>query len=243
VRYLVSLVLGGLALALTAATALGVVATPLSPAAGEVVALTPPTGFANIDHSLTWSITYDCPGGASIHSSYAQRRPVGTTDWQSQTRDGPFLGDGQFSTPSSFFPVAVPAAWEWRVFWACGATIGFAGRQDVSAAVPFTVVLAGAATTPATTPTPVTPQPAPVTAPCANLTGWAKALCRAKRTRATRLAACAKIGKAKRRAACRVRARARFVRTLRLHACAARTGKKRAACIRRANVAYRRAVT
>jgi hypothetical protein len=232
-------ILCGLALAASAGTALGVVATPISPSAGQAIVLTPPAGFANADIGLTWSITFDCPGPASIHGSSAQRRLIGTTDWQAQGRDGPFDGDGVFTTPASFFPVAAPAAWEWRVFWACGATLGFEGSQGVSEEVPFTVTLGGAAP-----PTPITPQPAPVaTPPCASLTGRAKALCRAKLARTARLKSCSRIGKAKPRAACRVRARALYTRTVRLQACAKKAGKKKVACVRNAKAAYRRAVS
>jgi hypothetical protein len=213
------------------------VPTPISPAAGQAVLLTPPAGFANGDVTFAWSITYDCPGPASIHSSYVHLWRPGDADWQSEQRGGPFLGDGQFSVPATFFPTAQPAAWEWRVFWACGATGGFAGAQGTSDPVPFTVALPQAPGPPA----PVTPPgpPAPATTPtppCAGLEGTARAICRA------RLAACARIRKATPRAACRVSARAQYTRTVRLQRCTAKTGKKRAACIRSANAAYRRAV-
>jgi hypothetical protein len=219
------------------------VPTPITPAAGQAVLLTPPAGFANGDVNLTWSIVYDCPGPAGIHSSYVHLRRPGDADWQSEQRGGPFLGDGQFSVPATFFPTAQPAAWEWRVFWACGATGGFAGAQGTSDPVPFTVALPPAPAPPAptapTAPTPTTPAPQP----CAGRTGSALVICRARLARNARLTACAKIAKAKRRAACRVTARARYTRTVRLQRCAAKTGEKRRACIRSANAAYRRAVT
>ncbi len=226
------------------------VPTVVSPTAGTALELTPPAGFANLDHPLQWTITYDCPGPASIHSSYAERRPAGAADWQGQLRDGPFLGDGSFSTPSTFFPVAQPAQWEWRVFWACGATEGFAGSQGTSAPVSFTVALPVAATppaapaTPATAATPAAPA-APVTtpAPCAGRTGSARVVCRSSLRRARALRACAKRKHAKARAACRRRANALHRRTVRLQTCHKLKGKRRAACTRRANLTYRRAVT
>ncbi len=211
----------------SAGAALGVtVPTPLTPAAGEAVLLTPPAGFANGDVNFTWSIVYDCPGSASIHSSYIERRQPADAAWQAEQRGGPFLGDGQFTLPATFFPVARPAAWEWRVFWACGATLDFAGAQGTSVPVPFTVALPGVA------------KP-----PCADLTGSALVICRSKRARDARLAACAKRPTAKKRAACRVRARALHRRTVRIEGCKTKTGKAKAACIRAANDAYRQAIS
>ena len=215
------------ALGWSAGAALGAATpTPLTPAAGQAVVLAPPAGFANGDVTFAWSIVYVCPGPASIHSSYIELREPGDAAWRGVTTGGPFLGDGQFTLSATFFPEARPAAWEWRVFWACGATLNFAGEQGVSVPVPFTVAL-----------------PAVAKPPCADLTGSALVICRSKRTRDARLAACANRPTAKKRAACRVRARALHTRTVRLQACAAKTGKRKAACIRAANDAYRRAVS
>ncbi len=241
------------ALAAAPAALAAPVPTPLSPAPGASVAATPPPGFANADIPLQWSIVYDCPGPASIHSSYAHARPAGQAEFQPTSRGGPFLGDGSFTTPLNVFPGASPIAWEWRVFWACGATAGFAGAQGTSATVPFTLLPLGGG--------------APGS--CAGLDGRALAVCRAKGARTAQLDRCAdRSGAAKAacevraraayrralalfacrsltgqaRARCEARARARFRRTVALHACGRLTGDARAACVARANAAFRRAV-
>jgi hypothetical protein len=203
------------------------VPTPLAPVGGASVAATPPPGFANADVPLQWSITYDCPGPASIHSSYPQARVAGQGGFLATQRGGPFLGDGTFTTPLNVFPGARPVTWEWQVFWACGATDGFAGAQGTSQAVTFTLLPAGAA--------------APGTDACAGLAGRARATCRAKATRTRQLERCAERQGAARRG-CEARARAAYRRALALFACGALSGERRAACQARARAAYRRAV-
>ena len=128
----------------TASVAAGGVPAPVYPAAGAVVKVTPPAGFANGDIDFRWSITYpDCPGPDSIHSSYVEFHEVGKGDFKPTQRGGPFVGNGTFTTPGNVFPKSVATHYEWRVFWACGATIDFAGSQGRSDTVAFTLAPLG----------------------------------------------------------------------------------------------------
>jgi hypothetical protein len=170
----------------------------IAPAQGAAVKVTPAKGFANGDVPFRWSISYpDCPGPADIHSSYVEYRQAGTGEFAATQRGGPFLGDGTFTTPGNVFPATKPVRYEWRVFWACGATEGFAGSQGRSPVRSFTVLPLGA-----------------TTKPCAALSGAAKTRCLALRRRAAALRRCATLAEA-RRPACRAAARAAFRRATR----------------------------
>jgi hypothetical protein len=189
--------LGVAALAAISASAAGAGApVPLSPAAGAKVKVTPPKGFANGDIPFRWSITYpDCPGSASIHSSYVEYRQAGVGEFQPTQRGGPFLGDGTFTTPGNVFPKATPLRFEWRVFWACGATEDFPGSQGRSPVTTFTVLPLGAS----------------AATGCAALAGARRTRCLALKKRTAALERCARLAVAK-RPACRAKAHAAFRR-------------------------------
>ena len=194
-----SIVLGVVLAGVCASIAAAGVPVPLFPANGASVKVTPPKGFANGDVPFRWSITYpDCPGPDSIHSSYVEYREAGSGEFQGTTRGGPFLGDGTFTTPGNVFPQKTAVRYEWRVFWACGATGGFAGSQGRSQVFAFTLLPLGATAKPA----------------CANLTGKKRVRCLAQRRLDAELKRCAKL-KPARRAACRAAARAAFRRSTR----------------------------
>lgn len=183
----------------TAATA--GVPIPLSPADGASVKVTPPAGFANGDVPFRWSITYpDCPGTDSIHSSYVEFREAGVGEFRGTTRGGPFLGDGTFTTPGNVFPQSTPVRYEWRVFWACGATGGFAGSQGRSEILTFTVLPLGGSAKPSA---------------CATKTGKQRTRCLAAKRRDAELKRCAKLKPARKRAACVKAAHAAFRRATR----------------------------
>jgi hypothetical protein len=185
-------------LAAFAPTAVAGVPTPLSPANGASVRVTPPKGFANGDIPFRWSITYpDCPGPASIHSSYVEFRRAGQGDFQPTQRGGPFLGDGTFTTPGNVFVPKTATRYEWRVFWACGATEDFAGSQGRSTVLTFTVL------------PPAARQPS-----CASLADKQRTRCLARKRHDAELARCAKLASAK-RATCVANARAAFRRATR----------------------------
>jgi hypothetical protein len=175
------------------AAALAVDAKPVSPVSGASVTIKPKAGFANGDAKLTWSIAYpDCPGPDSIHSSYVEIREPGY-DWRGESRGGPFLGDGTFTALTSLFPGKTARKIEWRVFWGCGATDGFAGMQGRSAPTSFVL------------------QPASA---CAGLVGAPKARCTAKETRDAKLKACAAIKAKAARDACSKRARDAYAKAI-----------------------------
>jgi hypothetical protein len=180
--------------------ALAVTAKPVTPAAGASVTIVPKPGFANGDAKLTWTIDYgaDCPGPDSIHNSWAEIREPGH-DWRAEQRDGPFLGNGTFTTRSTFFPGKTARKIEWRIGWACGATENFAGLRGQSEPTSFTLQPAASTTT---------------TSPCASLTGKAKARCLAKQTRDKQLAKCAAIKSRTSRDACAKKARDAYARAI-----------------------------
>jgi hypothetical protein len=167
----------------------GATPTPVAPANGASVRVQPPPGFANGDLTLRWSIVYDCPGPADIHSSYPQIRQAGSGgEFDSEQRGGPFLGNGTFSAPTSLFPKSVPVKYEWRVFWACGATENYAGEQGSSQVFTFTVLPTGPS---------------------------AAELAAAKKRLAARLKQCARLRTRKQRQACVKKARADYARAIR----------------------------
>ncbi len=120
---------------------------PIFPAAGASVKVTPQAGFGNGDVPFRWSITYpDCPGPDSIHSSWVEYREVGSGEFKATQRGGPYLGEGNFTTPGNVFPQQEPIQYEWRVAWACGANNpGFPGSKGVSEVLPFTLLPLGGA--------------------------------------------------------------------------------------------------
>jgi hypothetical protein len=200
-RYACALVLASALLALAPAPALAVTAKPVTPAGGASVTIVPKKGFANGDARLTWTIDYgaDCPGPDSIHSSWVEVREPGY-DWGATQREGPFLGNGTFTTPANFFPGKTARKVEWRVSWACGATENFAGLQGRSNATFFMLQPAGATAT--------------TTSPCSSLTGKAKTRCLAKQTRDKQLAKCAAIKAKAPRDACVKKARDVYARAI-----------------------------
>jgi hypothetical protein len=181
--------------------ALGVTAKPVTPAGGASVTITPKPGFGNGDAKLTWTIDYgaDCPGPDSIHSSWAEIREPGY-DWGAEQRDGPFLGNGTFTTRSTFFPGKTARKIEWRIGWACGATENFAGLRGQSEATFFMLQPAGTAAT--------------TTSPCSSLAGKAKARCLAKQKRDAQLKKCAAIKAKTSRDACAKKARDAYARAI-----------------------------
>ena len=183
----------------TATSALAATPTLLSPANGASVNVVPPKGFANGDVPFRWSIVYpDCPGPDTIHSSYVEFRQAGSGEFAATQRGGPFLGNGSFTTPGNVFPQTKPIRYEWRVFWACGATDGFAGSQGRSAVFTFTVLPRGSAVQPT----------------CAKLSGKERGRCLALRRRNAELERCAAL-KPSRRNACMAAARAAYRRATR----------------------------
>jgi hypothetical protein len=199
-RRSIVLLFGVLAAVGVTAAAAGV-PVPRFPANGASVKVVPPKGYANGDVLFRWSITYpDCPGPADIHSSYVEYRQAGVGQFLGTTRGGPFLGDGTFVTPGNVFPKANAVKYEWRVFWACGATGGFAGSQGRSAVQTFTLLPLGA----------TAPKPA-----CAALKGKPRTRCLALRRRNAELKRCAKLKVTARRAACVKAAHAAYRRATR----------------------------
>jgi hypothetical protein len=229
----------GLAVAGASEEASAASATVVSPAEGSTQTVTPAPGFANGDLPLQWTVEYSgCPGSDNIHSSSAQIRPVGTTEWQGLTRGGPFLGPGTFSTPASLFPGTVATAYEWRAFWACGATLNFAGAQGVSASVTFTL-LPLVQTPPAQRLPPPAPvsTPAPVPTPAPTQTQPPSSTTAPRPPARTKKAPCAgKKGKA------RTRCQAQVRRAAQLKRCARLGGARKVRCVQAANAAFRRAV-
>jgi hypothetical protein len=196
-RRLLVICVATVGIAWTAAASAGVPVL-IAPAPGAAVRVTPPKGFANGDVPFRWSIGYpDCPGPADIHSSWVEYREAGKGDFTATQRNGPFLGDGTFTTPGNVFPASKPVRYEWRVAWACGATEDFAGSQGRSPARSFTLLPLGTAVK-----------------PCTTLTGAAKTRCLALRRRAAALRRCATLAEA-RRPACRAAAQAAFRRATR----------------------------
>lgn len=153
--------LGGTILALAVSTAaVAVTVTPLSPADGASVQVIPPPGFSNGPLPLRWSISFEeCPAMSPKSSRAELRLANGPPGFPSGAGGGPFLGDGTFEGPVMLFPELVPVVHEWRVTWACGATLGFPGLQGASATLTFTLQPRAAA--PPGTP----PAPAPVPVP------------------------------------------------------------------------------
>jgi hypothetical protein len=194
-RYLPALVVAILVLP---AVASAVDAKPVSPAGGASVVITPKPGFGNGDAKLTWRIAYgaDCPGPDSIHSSWAELKEPGY-DWRAEQRDGPFLGDGAFTTRTTLFPGKTARKIEWRVAWACGATTDFAGAKGTSATTHFAL------------------QPLGTTSKaCAGLSGTKRALCLAKDRRAKALRRCAALATSQLRTACSKKARDAYARAV-----------------------------
>ncbi len=185
-----------------ASGALAGVPLPRYPADGTTVKVTPPSGFANGTVPFRWSITYpDCPGPDDIHSSAVVSRHAGVGEFQA-VGGGPFLGDGTFTNPAgSFFPQP-PFDYEWKVFWACGATDNFAGAQGYSGVMHFTIVHSLATST-----------PAPKPRVCTSLTGKQRSNCLALKRRDTELRRCGSLP-AVRRAACVAGARAAYRRAI-----------------------------
>lgn len=196
------ILLGATVLAGMGATAaLAGVPKPLYPSKGAAVIVAPPKGFGNGDVQFRWSITYpDCPGPDGIHSSYVEFRQAGVGEFRGTQRGGPFLGDGTFTTPGNVFPQSKPVRYQWRVFWACGATTNFAGSQGRSQVLAFTLLPLGAVAKPA---------------PCAKLNGKKRTRCLALRRLNTELKRCAKLKPAARKAACTRAARAAYRRAIR----------------------------
>jgi hypothetical protein len=193
---------GAVALAVVGVTpATAAAPIPLYPANGAQVKVTPPTGFANGDVPFRWSITYpDCPGPDSIHGSWVEYREAGVGEFLATQREGPFLGDGTFTTPGNVFPQSTPVRYEWRVAWACGATLDFAGSQGRSEILTFTLLPVGASAKPSA---------------CANLSGKQRTRCLAAKRRDAELKRCAKLKPARKRAACIKAAHAAFRRATR----------------------------
>ncbi len=120
--------------------------TPLSPAAGAQVNVSPKPGFGNGPLTLQWSAEFsDCPGEDNVlHDSYPEIRRKGTGTWTPMR--GPHYGPGKFSA-TAYVDVdqAASIQYEWRVQWKCGGYGEFPGAEGVSPTVTFTVLpLAGA---------------------------------------------------------------------------------------------------
>jgi hypothetical protein len=193
-------VLAAAVLVVVPTAALAVTARPVSPIAGTAVTVTPQPGFANGDARLTWTSDFpDCPGPDSIHSSWVELREPGY-DWGAEQRDGPFLGNGTFTTRTTLFPGKTPRKIEWRVSWACGATEDFAGLQGRSDATFFVLQPAGTASTAAS--------------PCASLAGKSKTRCLAKHKRDLQLKRCAAIKAKPARDACAKKARDAYAKAI-----------------------------
>ena len=121
--------------------------TPVSPAPGAQVKVTPKPGFGNGPVTLKWTAEFaDCPGtDTPLHDSFPEFRRKGTANWTA-VHGTVYYGPGPFSA-TAYVDVdqAASLQYEWRIHWQCGGYGEFLGTDGLSPVVTFTVLpLAGA---------------------------------------------------------------------------------------------------